>query len=78
MASKRQLSLIAEALRWNIMEMLALEEELDSGAKVRPDVRERGKRRLDFLRSESLQQVGELTVGLEAWRRGVTMPASSA
>jgi hypothetical protein len=58
------------------MEMLALEEELESDVKC-PEVRARNNRRLDFLKSESLQQVGELKVGLEAWSRGGEMRPSS-
>lgn len=76
MASKRQPSITTETLRWNILEMIALEEELESDVR-RPENRERDSLRLDFLRSESLQQVGELKVELEAWSRGDEMTPSS-
>jgi hypothetical protein len=76
MASKRQLGIASETLRWNILEMIALEEELELEA-IGPEAEGRIARRLERLKEESPGLATELEAGVIAWREGAPMSPSS-
>lgn len=72
MVSLQQLAIASATLRWNILEMIALEEELDS-KELCSEARERVVRRLEHLKQESPGLAADLQASLIARREDAAM-----